>query len=642
LFIEAQLAYLRQHIHDETVLQTLSDWFNTFKEQYDFQRRVYESLPSLLVVVNHDGHIIEFNHACELLTGYSAAEVLQRHIWDALLISETQQAVKAMFADLHPERIPRETEIEWVTKKQTKCTVRLSNALLLSDKGEIEYIVSTGTDVTDERQQRDAARAIGESQLQVLFAQSPVGIVLTGVGLRSTISVNPAFVKILGYSVDEMLTLNYDSYTHPDDLETERLLIEELFSGQRDAYHLEKRYLHKAGHIVWGHFIGCIIRDARGVPIYGMGILEDISERKQNETQLAVLRDKTQQVEKLYRLVAENVTDIIIVISPKLELIYISPSAYGILGYSSEEMLSMDNPYILIHPDDKPTALEVLQSLGKDNMSVVLSSRIRHKSGRYVWLEDSLRVVLNADGSVQEIIGIARDVSERREYEDALAASNRELEAFTSSVSHDLRAPLRAIEGFSRMLLEEQAANINADVARYLSLIHENALHMGALMGDLLTLSRFSRQPILRRKIDMTALVLQTFAEIDQSHRVIDFTVDNLPPAEGDINLIGVVVENLLRNAVKFTAKREVAVIEVGCDNHESEVVYWVKDNGVGFNMEYANTLFQVFQRLHRDYEGTGIGLATVQRIIHRHGGRVWAYAEPDKGATFYFSLRGA
>jgi PAS domain S-box-containing protein len=641
LFTEAQLAYLRQHIGDETALQTVSDLLDTFKKQYDFQRRVFDSAPPLFVVVDSDGRIVEFNRACELLTGYTASEVFQHYIWEVLLIAETQQAVKAMFEDLQVERVPAESEIEWVTKAQVKHIIRLSSAILFDDNGEIEYVVSTGRDVTEKRQQHDTARAISESQLQVLFEQAPIGIVLTGVGLRSTISVNTAFVKILGYSIEELRNLNYDSYTHPDDLETERVLIEELFSGQREAYHLEKRYLHKDGHVVWGHFIGCIIRDPHGVPIYGMGILEDISERKQNEAQLAALRDKTQQMEKLYSLIAQNATDIILIISPMLDLVYVSPACHTVLGYQPDELMSMNNPYQLIHPDDKATVTEVLSSLSKDNQSVVLSSRLRHKNGRYVWLEDNLRVVLNPDDSVQEIIGIARDVSQRREYEDALAVSNQELEAFTTSVSHDLRAPLRTIEGFSRILLEEHAASLNTDAQRYLSMIRENALQMARLINDLLTLSRFSRQPLVRREVDMTAIVLETFAQIDQSQRVIDFTVDNLPPAQGDSNLLRVVFENLLRNAVKFTAVRSVAVIEVGWENQNEEVVYWVKDNGVGFNMEYANTLFQAFQRLHKDYEGTGIGLATVQRIIHRHGGRVWAYAEPDKGATFYFTLRG-
>ena len=226
-----------------------------------------------------------------------------------------------------------------------------------------------------------------------------------------------------------------------------------------------------------------------------------------------------------------------------------------------------------------------------------------------------------------------------------LEAANKELEAFSYSVSHDLRAPLRAINGFSRIMLESHASQLNSESQRYLRLVNDNAQQMGSLIDDLLTFARLNHQPVERRSVAPAELVDGVLKDIgsDQDGRRIDITIGDLPVCQGDPALLKLVFVNLLSNAFKFTCRREVAVIEIGCREEGGERVYFVKDNGVAFDMRYADKLFGVFQRLHRaeDYEGTGVGLATVQRIIQRHGGRVWAEAEVDKGATFYFTLGG-
>lgn len=254
---------------------------------------------------------------------------------------------------------------------------------------------------------------------------------------------------------------------------------------------------------------------------------------------------------------------------------------------------------------------------------------------------------------------------------EQLEAANKELEAFSYSVSHDLRAPLRALDGFSRILLEDYADQLDEDARDYLQIVRDNATQMGHLVDDLLAFSRLSRQTLETEDVDMALLVQRLMHEVrrEAGERRVEFIVGALPPCKGDPALLKQVWLNLLFNAVKYSRTREVAVIEVGsCDmrdmlsetifaaqaaaHHEvsstqnvatvEHVVYFVRDNGVGFDMEYAHKLFGVFQRLHRaeDYEGTGVGLAIVQRIINRHGGRVWAKAEVHKGATFYFSMQ--
>ena len=225
----------------------------------------------------------------------------------------------------------------------------------------------------------------------------------------------------------------------------------------------------------------------------------------------------------------------------------------------------------------------------------------------------------------------------------ALEAANRELEAFSYSVSHDLRAPLRAIDGFAGILVEDHASELTPDARSCLDVITDRTRHMGQLIDDLLTFSRLGRQPVTRAPIDMSALAegVVTEARAADPGRAVEIIVQPLAPAAGERSLIRQVFVNLIQNALKFTRTRSPARIEVSCVQHEHETVYVVRDNGIGFEMAYADKLFGVFQRLHRaeDFEGTGVGLAIVQRIIHRHGGRVWADAVVDEGATFYFTL---
>ncbi len=226
---------------------------------------------------------------------------------------------------------------------------------------------------------------------------------------------------------------------------------------------------------------------------------------------------------------------------------------------------------------------------------------------------------------------------------DELEAVNEELEAFTYSVSHDLRAPLRHMDGFSKILLEEFGPRLDPVAQQHLQRIQEAAQHMGHLVDDLLDLVRVGRREMNVQMTSLDALVEESVADLETEAqgRQIDWQIARLPLVQCDPGLMKQVFANLLLNALKFTRPRERAVIEVGHTAEEGRAVIFVRDNGVGFDMKYADKLFGVFQRLHRqeDFEGTGVGLAIVQRIIHKHGGRLWAEAEVNKGATFYFSL---
>ena len=224
-----------------------------------------------------------------------------------------------------------------------------------------------------------------------------------------------------------------------------------------------------------------------------------------------------------------------------------------------------------------------------------------------------------------------------------LEAANRELESFSYSVSHDLRAPLRAIDGFSRILLNDHAGRLDAEGQRLLEIIRANTKTMGQLIDDLLAFSRLGRREVKVAGLDMETLVRDVVVELQNTlgDRTVEWDLKPLPATRADRALMHQVWVNLLGNAVKFTRLKEASIIEVGCRPARDEDIYYVKDNGVGFDMRYAHKLFGVFQRLHRfeEFEGTGVGLALVQRIVQRHGGRVWAEGQVNGGACFYFSL---
>ncbi len=230
-----------------------------------------------------------------------------------------------------------------------------------------------------------------------------------------------------------------------------------------------------------------------------------------------------------------------------------------------------------------------------------------------------------------------------RERTAALEAANKELEAFSYSISHDLRAPLRAIGAFANILRDEHASEMSGEAQRVLTYVTTSAQRMERLIDDLLRFSRLGRQPLAKQPVDMTALVRDALEDLRQERgdRHVDLRVGTLPACVGDAALLKQVFVNLLSNAFKFTRKTRDAVVEVGCRQSGEGAVYFVRDNGVGFDMAHADRLFGVFQRLHGadDFEGTGIGLSLVQRIVQRHSGRIWAEAAPDKGATFLFTL---
>lgn len=353
---------------------------------------------------------------------------------------------------------------------------------------------------------------------------------------------------------------------------------------------------------------------------------------------------------------------IVAITDPQGRITFVNDKFCAISKYAREELLGQDHRIINSGYHPKEFIRELWAAIGRGR---VWHGEIKNKAkdGTFYWVDTTIVPFLDDKGKPRQYVAIRADITERKAAEETVRllnadlerrvkertaqyeAANRELEAFSYSVSHDLRAPLRAIDGFSQAVLEDYAALLPEDGRRNLETIRQSAQRMGDLIDDLLTFARLGRQELSKRPINMGELVRRALGDLEFAtrDRPVEIRVGDLPECLGDLALLKQVWMNLLSNALKYTRKREAAEVEVGCRARTGERVYFVRDNGTGFDMRYAGKLFGVFQRLHRaeDYEGTGVGLAIVQRIVHRHGGRVWAEAAVNRGATFFFTLEG-
>jgi PAS domain S-box-containing protein len=344
-------------------------------------------------------------------------------------------------------------------------------------------------------------------------------------------------------------------------------------------------------------------------------------------------------------------------------MLFLSDGCLAITGYTREDFVENKTVTFsgIILDSDRDVVWENWQNALAKGEMYDDEYQIRNANGETRWVWERGRGVYNDTGDVLYIEGYIEDVSYRKRAEDAiqklndelekrvlertvqLQASNKELEAFSYSVSHDLRAPLRAIDGFTRILFEDYMPLFDDEGKRVCSVIQDTAIRMGQLIDDLLALSRLNRADMHFTKINMENLAKIVFSEIANHEDVqrIHFKINSLHAAMGDQVLVRQVLVNLISNAVKFSGQRAIAKITLSSEKEKTMVVYCISDNGAGFDMKYSDKLFGAFQRLHsvKEFDGTGIGLAIVQRIIHRHGGEVWAKGEVGKGASFYFSL---
>ena len=381
--------------------------------------------------------------------------------------------------------------------------------------------------------------------------------------------------------------------------------------------------------------------------------------RKQRESEVS-LRESEEQ----YRLLVESTLDFIWRMDVGFKFTYVNPSIFQMVGFTQEEWIGS-----LLSDHCSPENMEFILGLtkeeikkGKESTGAKFETYLLPKNGKEIAVEVTYKILFDKDENLIGFQGNTRDITERKQAQQELQkshdelefrvkertiqleASMYELETFAYSVSHDLQAPLRAISGFSEILLKDYLDTLDDQGQHYLQRVRAGTVNMSQMIEDLLTLSRIGRRPINKKRVNLDELVKETYellSEAERKDRKVDFTVKPCSPVSSDPQLLKIVLNNLLSNALKFTRKCKKAEIEFGCNTKDEKTIFYVKDNGIGFDMKYVDKLFSPFQRLHRkeEYEGSGIGLATVQRIIHRHGGKIWVESLSGLGTTFYFTL---
>jgi PAS domain S-box-containing protein len=518
----------------------------------------------------------------------------------------------------------------------------------------LSKILVSLVDIT-ERKHAEEALSKSEKEFRALAENSP-DVIVRYDRLGHRIYVNPEFERVNHLSAKEAQGKT------PIELSTELAPVANVFTEKLMAA-MEAGDISKVD-LIWtkdGKPMCWYVRivpeyDANGTVESALTIWSDISERKQVEAVLAKTTDQLNEAQRIAHIGSWELD----VVNNKLSW---SDEIFRMFEIDPKKFAATYEAFLnAIHPDDRDEVNLAYTNSLKTKMPYSIIHRLLYPDGRIKYAHEECETIFDENDHPIRSLGVVQDITEQRRIEEEirklnheleqrvldrtaqLEAANKELEAFAYSVSHDLRAPLRHIDGFMEILQSKIAANLDEQGRHYMDIISDSAKHMGTLIDDLLSFSRMGRNEMSKMQVDIEKLVQEVIREFnpETEGRTIKWQISALPVVTGDKAMLRIVFVNLISNALKFTRKTELAEIEIGfTKDKETGTVIFVRDNGVGFDQNYANKLFGVFQRLHRadEFEGTGIGLANVRRIIARHGGRTWAEGKLNQGATFYFSI---
>jgi PAS domain S-box-containing protein len=599
---------------------------------YDLRMDLYNNAPCGYQSLDRNGLIVEINNTELKWLGYDRCELVDKIKFpDLMADSSNAERFEANYALFISTGKANDLRYELKRKDGSTFPVSLNATAIYDSSGRFIRSRATMTDISKRKKAEDAA-AESRAWLQAIVDYSPTAIYLTDLDGRF-LMVNKHAELLLGKSSNQIIGKNsHDFYSKEIAEKFDENNETVMKSGK--ALELEEESFSAGGKHTFISF-RFPIYDANNKIFAICGISTDITARKRAEQRFIALLDSAPVA--------------IVIVNEKGEIELVSAESERLFGYSKKELIGQ-NVELLMPGEFRNAYLDrrddFLENIIGGSMEIELFGK--RKDGTKFPVEISLSPLETEEGV--RVSAAIRDITDRKNTEknlkglnQALLSSNGELESFSYSVSHDLRAPLRHIVGFGEKLQKKLNNSNDPEDNRLVGKITAAADKMARLIDDLLKFSRVGRTELEKRNLDLNSLVHEIIEENKdgEGDKNIEWKIDKLQEVFADPLQLKIVFTNLISNAVKYTSKKENRIIEIGQNADGAENVFFVKDNGAGFDMKYSSKLFGVFQRLHGDneYEGTGIGLATVRRIVNRHGGRIWAASETNKGATFYFTI---